>query len=1020
MTWQDCNFITLRDVYVAYRKAKRDAFFDPNSAHGLKFVAYEENLTENLEALLTRVKSGTWAVDLSFIGTYRYIPKSIEPFKSDDDGIVHFCATEPLEDWKRIHGESNKSTADFRLVIDATVDYMIVSVLWILKVGHKYDERLDSRFAVGNRLRRLKPPEDAPAGTVGKVNELSHSLFAPYFTAYGGWRQRGLETMKSELEKDHHIVAVTMDLKRFYHYIDPSFLLHPKYLQKIELTLSKDERVFTEQLLQSIVAWRNSSEDESSELGVPVGLTASSVIANVLLNEFDSLIRKNLMPVYYGRYVDDVFLVLRPGETFSHGIDFLKWLAKRLSPEMKYIGNDTDPELTLKFSYAGKSKLTFVGKKQKIFELRGKTGLDLIHPIMEQIRRQSSEHRLLPELPEDESGMAIKALLVTPDATLEADALRKADVVTLRRAGFALLLSEIESHARDLEPKCWQQRRREFYGLAERHLMTPKGLFDYFKYIPRIIGLMVASKDWDEAESFIKRLPVVIDLLKKTTISENGSSEKCWVNLNRRIQEAILSACPSVAKNFQIKKLLKTLHAAIINPEDELHNLIEPTELSNRLKMCDWGRTPYAQLWLNNKLPKDVDSPAAPETHLIARKYLRLHIIKRFMEQAQLSSLHWPALAFPTRPIGLALITNHMSVSTVNLRRNIRYLSSYAAAFRGAWIPASHGLKIEANQEGQKCPNSLKCPNGPSGAKCSKCPNEYRHILVPDSAHDKILVAVTNFETTDKQWLAAVRDDPDLSLVRYEKLQKLLNDIMKEKVRPGYIVLPECSLPRKWMMPIAHKLSVNRISLLAGLEYERTSEGVRNDALVSLTTDFAGYSTQFCITQPKLAPAWAEENHVREKLGIGIVKPEHLFRPIYVHKGFQFGLLLCSDLTDIRNRNHFQGWVDALFVLEWNQDVNTFSSLVESGALDLHSFVIQANNRQFGDSRIRGPYKEEHKRDIVRVKGGVHDYYVIGEIDYKTLRDFQSAASPDLSGKALFKPFPIGFDISPKRRVGKP
>lgn len=1021
MIWQDVDFISLRDVYIAYRKAKKDAFSDPNSAHGLKFVAFEENLTFNLESLLLQLTSGFWANDISFIGTYTYIPKSIDSakVKAANNSLVHFCATDPLEDWERIHDGSKKSEADYRIVIDATVNYMIVSAIWILKVGHKYDACLDSRFAVGNRLRRLRPSKKLPSGAVGQVNEMSHSLFAPYFNAYGGWRQRGLQAMKEELEKDHHIVAVTMDLKRFYHFIDPTFLIHPDYLDTIGLTLAPDELLFTNQLLNSIKIWRNSTDEKHNNLGLPVGLTASSVIANVLLNEFDVAVRKELMPTYYGRYVDDIFLVLRPGEKFSHGEDFLKWLATRLCNVMSYSekhsGPDSGPELTLKLSYAGKSKLIFVGKKQKIFQLEGKSGLDLIHPIIEQIRNQSSEHRLLPELPEDEAGMAMRSLLVTPDSTLEADALRKADVVTLRRAGFALLLSEIEAHSRDLEPNCWRDRRREFYGLAERHLVTPRGVFDYFRYIPRTLGLMVASTDWEEAESFIKRLRQVIDLIKETTKQANGNPSKCWINLNRRMQEAVLQAYPASAKNYNIKKILKAIHSAIPSMEDELHTSFEPSYFSERLRLADWGRTPYAQLWIDCKLQSGIQSPPWPVEYKISRHVLNLHCIEWFRNHANLQPVHWPALAFPTRPIGLAYLTKLLTVNN----KTLHHLKRLSSAFRGAWMPASHGLTISGEPEGHNCPNGPKCPNGPSRSKCSKCPNEYRHLFVPESSHDRIRIAVTNFETTDKQWLSAVRNEPDLSLSRYERLQKLLNAVMKERPRPNYVVLPECSLPRKWMMPIAQKLAINNISLFAGLEYERAKEGVRNEALVSLTTNFAGYPSQFCITQSKLSPAWDEENHVREKLGVGVIIPERLFRPIYVHKGFHFGLLLCSDLTDIRNRNHFQGYVDALFVLEWNKDVNTFNSLVESGALDLHAFVIQANNRQYGDSRIRAPYREEHKRDLVRVKGGVHDYFVIGEIEYKPLRDFQSAASPDMSGKGLFKPFPIGFEISPLRRIGK-
>jgi hypothetical protein len=107
-----------------------------------------------------------------------------------------------------------------------------------------------------------------------------------------------------------------------------------------------------------------------------------------------------------------------------------------------------------------------------------------------------------------------------------------------------------------------------------------------------------------------------------------------------------------------------------------------------------------------------------------------------------------------------------------------------------------------------------------------------------------------------------------------------------------------------------------------------------------------------------------------------------------------------------------RGEVDALFALEWNQDTKTFASLVESTALDLHAFVIQANNRRYGDSRIRCPAVEDYARDVVQVKGGLSDYYVLGEIDYKQLRREQRRATK----KPYFKPIPIGYTVSRFRK----
>ena len=101
------------------------------------------------------------------------------------------------------------------------------------------------------------------------------------------------------------------------------------------------------------------------------------------------------------------------------------------------------------------------------------------------------------------------------------------------------------------------------------------------------------------------------------------------------------------------------------------------------------------------------------------------------------------------------------------------------------------------------------------------------------------------------------------------------------------------------------------------------------------------------------------------------------------------------------------------FVPEWNQDIETFNPLVESAALDIHAFIIQCNDRDYGDSRIRAPFKEAWKRDVLRTKGGMTDYFVSAELSVKALRQFQDNHR---SPSHTFKPVPDGFVLSSSRK----
>jgi hypothetical protein len=215
----------------------------------------------------------------------------------------------------------------------------------------------------------------------------------------------------------------------------------------------------------------------------------------------------------------------------------------------------------------------------------------------------------------------------------------------------------------------------------------------------------------------------------------------------------------------------------------------------------------------------------------------------------------------------------------------------------------------------------------------------------------------------------------------------------------------------------AQKLAKNNVSLLSGVEYyqDRKTGTLRNDCLVSLVTNWPGYASHVVRLQPKLSPAHGEKSELQnykqqlyQPTGI-LAKPT-----LYVHKGFCFSVLICSDLTNISHRNELRGLVDALFVLEWNPDIKTFSSLVEATSLDLHAFVAQVNNRLYGDSRVRVPAMVDYQRDLVQVKGGDSDFYVLGTIDYLELRREQRRKVTD----PKFKPTPIGFKMSDRRKVG--
>ena len=994
------SFIQLADLYRAYRKAKADAFYESSHFHAIAFARYERGLHSNLLRLHARLRDdrAKWAEDAKFSGSYAHFPKSIaQPDKSRGDGI-HFATLDHLEDWRNSCAKSSKAVeASFRQVIVPTVDYQIVSALWIMKVGHVFDATLDPECSYGHRLRR------APArrGGVGDLNLDCNGLFAPYFSAYKSWRRKGLDAMRGELERGGEIFAVTMDIRRFYHCVSPTFVLNHEFLKKCSRSLSSDEICFTKDLVNSIGHWYANTPDYSVRPagGLPVGLSASKIISNVVLVGLDEEIKKKLNPIYYGRYVDDIFLVIRARAGLKSGLDFMRWIATELSPDMVFRQESGSHYLSYKSPFALDSEIVFSGEKQKIFHLKGRCGLDLVGQISEQIRSQSSEHRLLPIIPHSESQMLSQALLSTPDASLEADALRKADTVSVRRLGFSLLLRDVESYARDLKPKAWRKIRHGFYGLVSRHVLTPKGFFDYFAYICRVFGLMISCHDFKAANEFIDRFNKIVEVLRQTSSAGKLDKEKFDSSVAFYVHALTQVAMQATTvKGFRFGptyvSILRRLKS-IASGTSVSTGLSSVKRLSRDLLVSDLGRRSYREYWYKeNKIEPDI--PVVPR-QLSVHRVLRLDLVRNFRRKLDraLNPPYWPAVAFPTRPLSIAEIT----AIAPGLLNHTGALREAILGLRGARV-------------GGDLPPFAAYIGADEPKLCISVPS------VSNKASYN--VAVTNYLSSIEEWSAAYAGSPDRSLERYERFRSIINMILSSKNSADYAVFPELSLPRRWAFAAAIKLAQNNVSLIAGLENNNSSGFYRNDALVSLTTKWPGYRTHIYWIQPKMVPAHHEL--------VSLVKPKRkLFkadidfcRPIYLHGNHAFGLLVCSDLTNLSNRSHFMGCVETLFVVEWNQDLNTFSYLVDSASHDLHAFVVQANNREFGDSRVRAPFAKEFKRDVVRIRGGESDYFAVARIDVSDLRVFHNSFSPKKYEKtknvATFKPLPIGYEVFPPRK----
>ena len=147
------DIFSLGNLYVAYRKAKAEAFYENTHFHALAFTKYEQSLDENLRKLRSRLveRQADWHNDSAFIGDHAYLPKSVDCTAWDTNNEGHFRALDPKQDWQyRFNAAGQRASASLRLVVRPTVDLQAVSALWILFVGQLFDATLDRKTSFGN------------------------------------------------------------------------------------------------------------------------------------------------------------------------------------------------------------------------------------------------------------------------------------------------------------------------------------------------------------------------------------------------------------------------------------------------------------------------------------------------------------------------------------------------------------------------------------------------------------------------------------------------------------------------------------------------------------------------------------------------------------------------------------------------------------------------------------------------------------------------------------------------------
>ncbi|ADU97388.1 hypothetical protein Theam_1426 [Thermovibrio ammonificans HB-1] len=820
--------------------------------------------------------------------------------------------------------------------------------------------------------------------------------------------------MINKLHKDYDILVLTLDISDFY----PSINLN--YCKKLVENIIEEKggadkenlKNLNERLFKIIETWN----EKVNSRGLPIGFLPSPILANLYLREFDEFINDESSALFYGRYIDDIIIILK-GDKIDFNKDPLQALfSRKLKGSLKkyedeYIfplaqpnESEQSPKITIKIN----------SKKQKNFFLSKGVTPSVINAIQREINEISSLRKLMPDFIDESSVLLEKVFQIYSEGEF-GDNLRKVDKVRIRRLGMSILISKLREQSKYLPSNEWRNERQELYKEIKTLLLDPVNFFENIKNVLQLIQLMAWNSDKEEILCLKDEIFQLINAVNKVEIKglmcfkdeeAKPIKTKLKSHLRRIVEHNISIAIPSdkLLDFIQAKdRYLKIKKDFIENLK--MHNL-ELREkifefLINFEHRWEFLEEYFSDINITQPMPKQ--EPKNELFKIVFRELLdKLKVLEEDIakENDKIKDLNklfrfllFPSIRIPY--IYLFSIVDYKNLYNQNGKsENSRIITSenlqdliklILLLGKGVLLYSS---PINIQEEGDVL---LKI------------------AIRKEDTKDTINVGMTNFIVEEKEVELKLKRKETRTKEKFKQLIRIINGVINCRHNIDYILFPEFALPKDWVIYVSQPLFSRKTSLISGGEYRFRNKRVINPVYSLLYSETPYMHFYILIEEEKVHYSPRESLLIK---GHKYIHKEADDTPkvVYEHQDFFFSNLICYDIADINLRSKLRGKIDALFIVALNKDLDYFNAIIESAARDLHCFVVLVNSGKYGDSRIRAPYRKDYKRDIIRIKGGKNAFFIVDTIDVKSLREFHSQLYFNESSE--FKPIPPGFHTS--------
>ena len=906
-------------------------------------------------------KLDKWIDSISF----RIIPKSFE-----DNSHENTHNTEGR------FISNDKSTDTHNLVklnyfIDADVEVYIIDMLWSLYVGPILDGML-TEDCYGNRLRNHTKEFIKKYAECDDTRDVSghNNLFIRYIDQYNKWRNNAINKARLLSDNNDSVGVISLDLKEFFYNIDIDLdkvdeIIEDEIIERECIREIMDDALKLNRLLKRI--FKKYHEVIKSELSVthneckdkeilPIGLTSSSILSNWYMIDFDEKIQKILKPIYYGRYVDDILIVL-PNPIFDED-DPLKSLYKKyfLSTHILVSGKDDE-------SYIIEGKDISIQKKKVVFQFfdkaNSKAGLEL---FKQELDEQSSAFKFLPteHFYREMDEFAYEILF-----SGSSNKLRNVIGVVENETKLSQYLSNCITANR----LCKISKKDKDIVISQLMLFF-KGCnsLKFSRLWEKVYQYSFVVNDINFAITFYNHLVKEINIIshskdKNSSLVKKIREDLCFYNQISFSLSLALIKFPIHKESLEVKKFFYKF--------PDLNNLMKLANgfrYSNLIRhhLVAWPLSNYTEykgsLIDENKILEDISSKEQSHHEINSQK-------KKYSPRF----LH----------------IDELQIFELSQRLRCNSLSDWQAEFakmRSGFVKWENEEEINNNKNIDKFSLSIN--------DVSRRNNYFK-------------LAIANLIVNQNDIIHALRDDvkPNLSFDRQKIIYQILNAAVKEKV--DLLVLPEVSIPVSWLPFMASFSRRNQIGLIFGLEHWVIDKFAFNILIELLPfSQKEGFRNCYITARVKNHYAPAELKYINS-FGLFAGNDENRYSYHKVNwRGACFATYNCFELADITHRVLFKSEINLLIACVWNKDTNYYQHILESAVRDLHCYTIQVNTSQYGGSCVLQPTKTEQKT-LLYVKGGSNPCILTTDLDIQALRKFHYQYNP-LDGDK-FKPLPPGF-----------